>query len=498
MNSKKPCKCLTGWKKSKDKETGESVCNKVNTKVLRNKNLIDEFETSADVLSRYPTSDSPAETAGKCIIVRGDEFIINCKGVGFDTKKAKKIIAPADTRVLNWENNHIKDVHYTWYEGLVDLERLSFKNNFLRTLDPHTFRGSYKLHDIDLSFNQFLKLDNSGLFKKNPNIKTLKLNNNMISELKMKVISVLPLLEHFEVQNNRLMKVTGGIMSKATNLVYADFSNNHIAKVATKAFNENIHLKELKLNNNRLVTINKKLFSQQSNLLQLDLSNNRINTMNKDSMRGLKSVKRIDISHNELNTLTENQFKGLKELVEINLDHNNIQKVPPSVFTNCDNLKFVFIRYNKINSLDANTFQFNPLLRVAFFANNDMEDIEEGLLNDKPLKRLDIGGNKIANVGNILGNQAELEHLFLYGNDMESANPNLVANAPLLQHIDASDNKLTDNKLTFIANAIDNSDVNIVNLEDNEFVEPNLDRRFVGSAQISSLRNEIANAESSL
>jgi Leucine-rich repeat (LRR) protein len=497
MNSKKPCKCLTGWKKSKSKgQEGQAQCDRVQDKVTRNSKMVEVFETNAEMLQRV----SGGDPVSKCLIVRGDDKIINCDGVGFDTKKAKKIIAPSDTRVMDWSNNHIKEVHYTWYEGLINLEKLSFRNNFLRELDAHTFRGSYNLRDIDLSYNQILKLDNSGLFKKNPNLRVIKINNNMISELKMKVISVLPLLEHFEAQNNRLLKITGGIMSKAVNLVYADFSNNHLEKIATKAFNQNIHLKELKINNNRIQTINKKLFSQQANLLTLDMSHNDINTMNKDSMRGLKSVKKIDASYNKLKALTENQFKGLKELVELNLDHNQLERVPASVFTNCDNLKFVFMRHNKITSLDASTFQFNPLLRIAFLSHNEMDNVEEDLLKDRPLKRVDLGNNRLHNVGNVLdGSQAELEHLYLYKNEMESANANLVASAPLMKHLDASENKLTDNKLQFVANLIDNSqDLQKVNLKDNMFVEPSLDDEFDGNNDLTRLRSAIENAESSL
>ena len=42
----------------------------------------------------------------------------------------------------------------------------------------------------------------------------MRMNNNMISELKMKVISVLTQLEFFDAGNNRLKKITGGILSK--------------------------------------------------------------------------------------------------------------------------------------------------------------------------------------------------------------------------------------------------------------------------------------------
>lgn len=494
MNSKKTCKCLTGWKKSNNKETGRSECNRVNTKVLRNQNLVKEYPSYAEALRREQTGDD----LDKCIVVMGEENVVDCRNVGFDSKKAKKIIAPSNTKVLDWSNNHIKDVHYTWYEGLIGLEKLSFRNNFLRSLDPHTFRGSYNMQEIDLSYNQFAALNNSGLFKKNPNLRVVKINNNMIGELKMKVISVLSHLERFEAQNNRLKKVTGGILSRASNLVFADFGHNHIEKIATKAFIENINLKELYINNNRLKAINKKLLSKQKNLLHLRLDFNEIETMNKDSMRNMESVKTILLNNNKLNGLTENQFKGLRNLEKINLDHNQIENIPASVFTNCDSLKYVFIRYNKITSLDASMFNFNPLLKIAFVSHNDIDNIEDDLLKDKAeLKRLDIGDNNLANVGAIIeGSQEKLEFAYMYGNKMESAANKILARATALRALDASNNELTDGDLKFVANAIDGNaggSLTSIDLQNNQFSKPSLDAKFEGAADIARLKTEIEN-----
>ena len=48
-------------------------------------------------------------------------------------------------------------------------------------------------------------------------------------------------------------------------------------------------------------------------------------------------------------------------------------------------------------------FQFNPLLKIAFVSHNDMDEIEENLLSEKSdLKRVDIGGNNLSQVGNIV------------------------------------------------------------------------------------------------
>ena len=54
------------------------------------------YDSYAEALSRDP--DGP--DGGKCILVRGEEEkVIDCSNVGFDSKKAKKIIAPSDTKV---------------------------------------------------------------------------------------------------------------------------------------------------------------------------------------------------------------------------------------------------------------------------------------------------------------------------------------------------------------------------------------------------------------
>lgn len=494
INNSKGCKCLTGWKKWKNKELDQQECVKINNKLYRNTKMIETYETYAEAKRR--TSEGSRDT-GKCIIVTGEEKIIDCSNVGFDSKKAKKILTPADTKVVDWSNNHIQEVHFTWYEGLLDLERLSFRNNFLRTLDPHTFRGSYNLQEIDLSFNQFAAFNNSGLFKKNPNVRVLKINNNMISELKLKVVSVLQFLERFEVQNNRIRKVTGGILSKAANLVYADFSNNHITKVATKAFANNEMLKELYLNNNMITVVNKKLLESQRNLVTLRLDFNKIVNINKSAMKKLDSVKTILLNNNQIAGLTDSQFKGLRSLEKINLDHNLIKTVGKDVFTNCDNLKYVFMRYNKINNLNGATFTNNPLLKIAFMSHNDLDEIEENLLSGHPdLKRLDLGDNKLSTVGNVLsGSQEKLENFYLYNNTLQSADENLIASAPVLKDVDASKNELTDNDLKFVSNALDKSpELNRVNLDENQFDNPNLDKEFRGPNDLAKLKNELDNA----
>lgn len=493
-NEDKKCKCLTGWKKKRNKENNLLECTQVNTKATTGK-YVTVYDTYSEVLARNPNVKPT-----NCAYVHSDtEKIVDCKGVGWDSKKAKKVLVPADTEILDWSQNHISDIHYTWYEGLKDLKKLSFANNYIRNIKPHTLRGSYDLEEIDLSFNQFYAFNNSGLFKKNPNLRVVKMNNNIIKELKMKVISILPHLEHFEGQHNRIARITGAMFSKAKNLQYLDFSYNNIERIATKAFQENIFLKTILLNNNLIKSLNNKLFSKNLNLEVLNLGWNQIPQLKRDSFRNLAAVKKIHLNNNLIVEINENAFKGLKQLEYINLDHNAIESIHQGAFTNCLELKYVFARYNQIKSLDGSIFNTNSMIKIAFLSHNEMESIDENMLKDKTeLKRLDIGNNAITHLGNVVsGSQANLQFAYLDANNLQSADDNMLANAPGLTVIDASSNKLTDDKLTFVANAIDNSgiasDRGLVDLSDNQFTNPRFDGAFAGKSDIEGLRTEISN-----
>ena len=55
--------------------------------------MVSEYATYAEALNRGDADK------GKSIVVMGEENVIDCNGVGFDSKKAKKIIAPSNTKV---------------------------------------------------------------------------------------------------------------------------------------------------------------------------------------------------------------------------------------------------------------------------------------------------------------------------------------------------------------------------------------------------------------
>lgn len=183
------CKCFASFKKEMDPETGLKKCTGERTKLFDQKKLAVTGETIAE--AKLKRANTPGGSS-MCAAATGEGREVDCSGARMDGKRAKKIIVPAKTKKLSYENNHLDSLHPQWFEGLPELKALNIKNNFIQKLNPHLFKNNRNLEEIDLSQNQILKLDKSAVFKKNRNVKTLKLNNNRIVEMKMKILTALP------------------------------------------------------------------------------------------------------------------------------------------------------------------------------------------------------------------------------------------------------------------------------------------------------------------
>ena len=185
----------------------------------------------------------------RCVYLT-DAHWIRCDNYGMDNKKIKKLILPYTIETADFSNNHLTELVRTQWEGLMNLKKISFQNNFLKKIPLSVFKAAHGLEGIDISYNQLTDLNSSGIFKKNVNIKSFKANNNMLKgkrgpvgitknnqrflDIKKKVISSWKHLEYLDVSNNRITKLSGGMLVHAVDLWYVNFSNNKISKLATK------------------------------------------------------------------------------------------------------------------------------------------------------------------------------------------------------------------------------------------------------------------------
>lgn len=490
-SKKKTCKCLVGWKKSKSTDPLDGVkkhsCNRANYSLLKRASMVRVVE-GANIKDGEAAWAEEQATSRNCVYVR-DAHWIKCDNYGMDNKKIKKLILPYTIESADFSNNHLTELVRTQWEGLMNLKKVSFQNNFLKKIPISILKAAYGLEGIDISYNQLTELNSSGVFKKNVNVKSFKANNNMLKDIKKKVISSWKHLEYVDVSNNRMTKLSGGMLVHAVDLWYVNFSNNKINKLATKAFSNNNLLRELHLNNNAISNINKNVFSKLPNLEILDLSYNKIGEgrestkndpdIHRDGFRNLKSVKKLLLNNNQIQRISPLQFKGLKNLELLNIDHNNIEVIPEDAFKNSPNLKFVVARYNQINTIAGNSFDTNPALKIAYLSHNELSEVQDDLFAEKPdLKRVDLGDNQLTSVGNIFqGSQANMYNTYLYQNAIASVDQDILSSASELAQLDVSSNKLADGSLAFVPEVIEAAKDNMqwVNLKRNSFKNGNLD-----------------------
>ena len=508
VKKKDKCKCIQGWKKAKVTEpgTGEKkmACNRPNMSILKRKSLSVTVGTKEEGEQMWAELQN---TKPRCVFAKDDKWI-KCKNTGLDSKKGlKQAIIPYTMEVIDMSDNHLNELG-EFFSGVLNLKKISFANNFIKKIPTSAFKSSWWLEEIDMSENQLNELAHSGVFKRNPSLKVIKLNNNMIKVLKKKVVANLQFLRHLDLHNNRIDKLSGGLFSRAVDLSYLDFSYNKIKKIATRAFENNRMLTELYLNNNQITNINKQVFKNLENLEILDLSYNSIGQgipdskndpdIHRESFRNLKGVKKLLLNNNEIRTISPLQFKGLKNLELINLDHNQIATLPKDAFDNSHSLKYVFARYNEIKTLDGSAFIDNPALKIAYLSHNELDEIPEDLLaGKKDLKRVDLGNNKLSAVGNIFeGSQENLYNAFMYGNNIDQVHDNVLANAPLLNSVDVSRNQLTENGLSFVPQVIDGSpELGWIDMSDNKFDDNMFDAKWSGITNFAKLKQAIIDAK---
>lgn len=101
---------------------------------------------------------------------------------------------------LKLDSNWIESISPLGY--FPRLETLSIARNYLRTLEPSTFTGLYRLSKLDLSSNKIEHLP-ANLFETLKNLCQLNLSNNRLEFLPSGLFKDLKQLRHLELNSNR-------------------------------------------------------------------------------------------------------------------------------------------------------------------------------------------------------------------------------------------------------------------------------------------------------
>lgn len=263
--------------------------------------------------------------------------------------------------------------------GLFGLSVLSLDSNAIEYIDPEALRNSSGLQDFHLNSNKLF--DVPGVLSDVPQLKTLDLGDNQITDIFNSSFASMQELVGLRLTENNIGNISKGVFDKMTALRILNLSSNKIQRVEAGCFDANTNLLAIRLDGNYLTEING-LFGKLPNLVWLNISENLLQWF--DYAQIPTGLQWLDIHGNQIaelgnyfeiesqlhltmfdasnNKLTEITGSAIPDSVEIlNLSNNIISKVQSYTFFKKPNLTRVELVGNQIKSLTQNSLRISTI-----------------------------------------------------------------------------------------------------------------------------------------
>uniref|UniRef100_A0A8C6V195 Leucine-rich repeats and immunoglobulin-like domains 2 n=1 Tax=Neogobius melanostomus TaxID=47308 RepID=A0A8C6V195_9GOBI len=250
---------------------------------------------------------------------------------------------------------------------------------------------------VSLNHNELTLLPSLGDIS--PNITSLSLIHNRISEVSMHQLQPYVSLESLDLTSNSISELKVGSFP-SMQLKYLNLSNNRISILEAGCF-ENISssLLVLKLNRNRLVTLPSKVFKLPQ-LQFLEMKRNKIKVVDSLTFKGMDSLKSLKLQRNGITKLMDGAFFGLNNIEELELEHNNLTEVNKGWLYGLRMLRVLGISQNAINIIRSDAWEFCQNLEELDLSFNYITRLEETVfIGLGLLESLNLGDNSISHLG---------------------------------------------------------------------------------------------------
>ncbi|KAG9345710.1 hypothetical protein JZ751_008854 [Albula glossodonta] len=237
--------------------------------------------------------------------------VVQCSDLGL-TSVPDKI--PADTTLLDLQNNKISEIKESDFKTLKGLHALILVNNAITTIHPKAFLPLNKLERLYLSKNQ-LKDMPANMPR---SLQELRIHENDISKIKK---------SSFEGLSNVIVMDNGA---------FADLKRVSYIRIADTGLTE----------------IPKGL---PSSLSELHLDGNKITKVHAESLKGLKNLAKLGLSHNEISVVENGSLAMVPHLRELHLDNNALTTVP-SGLPDHKYIQVIYLHSNKIAVVGTEDF----------------------------------------------------------------------------------------------------------------------------------------------
>ncbi|KAI4874803.1 hypothetical protein NFI96_021879 [Prochilodus magdalenae] len=249
--------------------------------------------------------------------------VVQCSDIGF--KNVPEDI-PADTSLLDLQNNKISEIRENDFKGLKGLHALILVNNKITIIHAKAFAPLVNLERLYLSKN-LLKEVPSNIPK---SLQELRIHENQISKIKKASFAGMVNVIVMELGSNPLTSsgVDGGAFADLKRVSYIRIADTNITAIPK---------------------------GLPSSLSELHLDGNKITKVTTDSLKGLKNLAKLGLSHNEISVVENGSLAMVPHLRELHLDTNSLTAVPAGLPEH-KYIQVIYLHSNKIASIGTDDF----------------------------------------------------------------------------------------------------------------------------------------------
>lgn len=292
-------------------------------------------------------------------------------------------------RRMDLSNNNIVDIPKNAFEGVENLISLNLSNNHHLAPMPSSIINSLgKLQSIDLS-NVGLRNVQPELFLRSPNLKSIYLRNNKISELADATFNNLRNLTTVDLSFNSIMAIRPGTFINVMNMRFLSLKGNQLQSFKGEIFNTGTGLEEIDISDNQLSYLFPTSFRIHPRLKRLVASNNKFNFFPASIIAGLQFLEHIDLSNNQLKTVEELDYARLPRLRQLILKNNKLESISEMAFHNSSQLQYIDLSMNKLERLGERTFEGLARIELMNLDSNNLSELPETLFERSRLQMLE-------------------------------------------------------------------------------------------------------------
>ncbi|CAB1346152.1 unnamed protein product [Coregonus sp. 'balchen'] len=249
--------------------------------------------------------------------------VVQCSDLGL---KSIPDEIPADSTLLDLQNNKITEIKENDFKTLKGLHTLILVNNQITTIHPKAFIPLGKLQRLYLSKNHLKELP-----------------ANMPKSL-----------QELRIHENKITKIKKASFEGMAQVIVMELGSNPLksAGIEAGAFGSLKKVSYIRIADTNLTEIPKGL---PPTLSELHLDSNKITKVQAGNLKGLKNLAKLGLSYNEISQVENGSLAMVPHLRELHLDNNALTTVPAGL-PDHKYIQVIYLHSNKIGVVGTEDF----------------------------------------------------------------------------------------------------------------------------------------------